>query len=456
MRKMFTRLTPFAGLVVLSALFLAGSSLASLQLPALLAECINYGVLPKDLRMVLYIGGKMLGTAAVALVCSLGTVYCSSRISTGFSANLRSDLFAKVQSLSVGEADRFGTATLITRTVNDVGQIQHFIMMLLRNMLSAPITAVGGIYLAFSSSPRLSGIVLLILPLMVLVVVGISRMTMPLTLSLIHISLLNLILWLNRCFAQVPGQVYFQNHTVLLVVCALYLGAVLLLWLRVSGRVLRFFAGCSAVLLAFVLTLALLLEQNTLQVVSLGENLVLAQPGGTAAVVLAGRDGSPVLEQLRQSRTARISLLVLEGDAPFADTAAAELLRTYPVQAVSAPGSGAAASYLEQVYSGTPLPAGTPVQLELGAGARLWYQPGESLRVQTPSLTLLKYFDSCGIINGMAQTNTVMVLPDGTVRLGGAVSGFSVRSLGRQYAELWLDLAEREEAQPWSALQKRS
>ena len=134
-----------------------------------------------DSSYVTRTGLRMLGVAFLAVCCSLGTTYCSSRIATGFSSRLRDELFYKVQSFSEGEVDRFGTASLITRSINDVSQIQHFLMMMIRSMLSAPITAIGGVYLAFSCNAQLAMIVFAAMPLIVLIVVGISRFSIPLT-----------------------------------------------------------------------------------------------------------------------------------------------------------------------------------------------------------------------------------------------------------------------------------
>ena len=178
---MFLRLRPFGVLVCFSALFIVGSSLAGLNMPALLADIVNNGVAAGDSAYVGRTGLKMLLVAFLGMCCSLGTVYCSSRIATGFSAELRGELFEKVQSYSEGEMDRFGTASLITRSINDVSQIQHFLMMMIRSMLSAPITAIGGVYMAFSSNARLAGIVFAAMPFVVLIVVGVSRFTIPMT-----------------------------------------------------------------------------------------------------------------------------------------------------------------------------------------------------------------------------------------------------------------------------------
>ena len=181
MKKMFWRLRPFIGLVICSGLFIIGNSLANLQMPALLAEIVNNGVALGDSGFVIRTGFRMLAVAFFAVCCSLGTTYCSSRIATGFSSKLRDELFYKVQSFSEGEVDRFGTASLITRSINDVSQIQHFLMMMIRSMLSAPITAIGGVYLAFSCNAQLAMIVFAAMPLIVLIVVGISRFSIPLT-----------------------------------------------------------------------------------------------------------------------------------------------------------------------------------------------------------------------------------------------------------------------------------
>lgn len=181
MKKMFLRLRPFVWLVLFAGVFIIGSSFANLKMPALLGDVINNGVALGDSAYVLSAGMQMLKVAVLSILCAIGTAFCSSRIATGFGAGLREDIFTKVQTFSSGEVDSFGAASLITRTTNDVMQMQNFVMMLIRTVLSAPVTALGGVYMAFSRSSSLASVLLLAMPLIVCIVVVVSKLTIPMT-----------------------------------------------------------------------------------------------------------------------------------------------------------------------------------------------------------------------------------------------------------------------------------
>lgn len=126
---------------------------------------------------ILAAGGKMLGCALLSFGASVCTVFCAARIASNFSSNLRSQLFNKVQSFTMAEIGRFSTASLITRSTNDVMQVQMLIVMGLQVMLKAPITAVWAIAKIFGKSWQWTfstGIAVVILLLIVLVCVAVA------------------------------------------------------------------------------------------------------------------------------------------------------------------------------------------------------------------------------------------------------------------------------------------
>ncbi|MEG2234672.1 MAG: ABC transporter ATP-binding protein [Oscillospiraceae bacterium] len=110
---------------------------------------------------ILQTGGKMLGIALLSVVAAIAVGFCSSKIGAGMSRTMRHDVFSKVESFSNAEFDKFSTASLITRTTNDVNQIQMLAIMGLRMMMYAPIMGIGGAFMALNKSMSLSWIIAL-------------------------------------------------------------------------------------------------------------------------------------------------------------------------------------------------------------------------------------------------------------------------------------------------------
>lgn len=195
MLKLFKYMKPFAALIAASLTLVFFQSLSELYLPTLMADLVDTGIAFGNTGYILKIGGFMLLISLGGVACSILATFYSSRIATGFGRNLRRLVFARVESFSLNEFNKFGTATLITRTTNDINQIQLVIMMMMRIMVSAPLMAVGGIILAVSQDLYLSLILISILPFLALVIFSIARKGLPLFKSIQKkIDGLNLIL----------------------------------------------------------------------------------------------------------------------------------------------------------------------------------------------------------------------------------------------------------------------
>jgi ATP-binding cassette subfamily B multidrug efflux pump len=165
--------TPIAIVVVLQLL----QTVATLYLPTLNADIIDKGVVHNDTGYILRLGAVMLGVSLVQIVSQGGAVFFGARTATALGRDVRSALFHRVQAFSAREVGRFGVPSLITRTTNDVMQVQMLVLMTLTMMVSAPIMCVGGILLAVRLDVPLSGIVLVAIPTLgVIVLLIISRM----------------------------------------------------------------------------------------------------------------------------------------------------------------------------------------------------------------------------------------------------------------------------------------
>jgi ATP-binding cassette, subfamily B, multidrug efflux pump len=155
-------------LLVLTLLLI--QALANLYLPDLNADIINNGVAKGDTAYIIQTGAVMLVVTLLLAIAAIISVYWSARIAMGMGRDMRRGIFTKVESFSQVEVNHFGTASLITRNTNDVLQVQTLIFLALSVMISAPILIIGGIIMALRQDVQLSGLLLIILPLMALVI----------------------------------------------------------------------------------------------------------------------------------------------------------------------------------------------------------------------------------------------------------------------------------------------
>ncbi len=175
-----TYLRPYSRTIALVVGLLVIQALATLYLPALNGDIINNGVAKGDTGYILSTGALMLGISAVVVVVSIIAVYFGSKTGMAFGRDVRGAIFRKVESFSRAELDRFGTPSLITRNTNDVQQVQMVVLMGLNMMIIAPILAVGGIILALRQDVPLSGILIVVLPIMGVIVGTLMAKALPL------------------------------------------------------------------------------------------------------------------------------------------------------------------------------------------------------------------------------------------------------------------------------------
>jgi ATP-binding cassette, subfamily B, multidrug efflux pump len=175
-----TYLAPYRWTLVLVVALLVVQALATLYLPALNGDIINNGVAKGDTDYILSTGALMLGISFLVVIASIIAVFFSSKTGMSFGRDVRSAIFRKVESFSQAELNRFGTPSLITRNTNDVQQVQMVVLLGLNMMIIAPILAVGGIILALRQDVPLSGVLVVILPLMALIVGFLMSRALPL------------------------------------------------------------------------------------------------------------------------------------------------------------------------------------------------------------------------------------------------------------------------------------
>lgn len=179
MLKLFRILKHYKYQIVFVFLFVFLQSMSDLYLPKLMARIIDKGVVTGDTDYIWKIGGLMLLVAAGGMVCSILVSFLSARISAGFGRMARNKVFTHVENFSLQEFDKIGTASLITRTTNDITQVQNVLVMILRMMIWAPLMAIGGIIMAVNQDPVLSWIFVAVLPLIILFMTFVMKKGTP-------------------------------------------------------------------------------------------------------------------------------------------------------------------------------------------------------------------------------------------------------------------------------------
>ena len=155
-------------------------AMSDLYLPTIMSNIINDGIMKEDVDYIVQEGLSMLLVSAFGVACALSAIYLSSKVMAGFGREIRDSIFEHVESFSLGEFDRFGPSTLVTRTTNDVMQIQAVTIMLLNVVLYAAVLSTGGVILAYSKDRRLTVLLLIALPFVAAAIYLIARFTIPL------------------------------------------------------------------------------------------------------------------------------------------------------------------------------------------------------------------------------------------------------------------------------------
>ncbi|WP_082973898.1 ABC transporter ATP-binding protein [Mycobacterium sp. E740] len=170
---------PYRGLLATVATLQLISTLASLYLPTVNASIIDDGVAAGNLRRIVELGGVMLAVTALQVVCAIGAVYFGSRAGMGVGRDLRSALFHHVTGFSAEDTARFGAPSLLTRTTNDVQQIQLLVQLTCTMLVTAPIMSIGGVLMAVHQDAGLSWLLLVSVPILALTNYWIVRHLLP-------------------------------------------------------------------------------------------------------------------------------------------------------------------------------------------------------------------------------------------------------------------------------------
>ena len=153
--------------------------MANLWLPDKMSEIVNNGIIKQDMPAIWHNGWQMILVTAAGGICSIIIGLLASRIATGMAQRLRKELFERIESFALADFNKFSTASLITRSTNDIQQIQMTSILLLRLALMAPIMAIGGLQKAIHNAPNLSWIIALAVSVLLVVIAVLFVIAVP-------------------------------------------------------------------------------------------------------------------------------------------------------------------------------------------------------------------------------------------------------------------------------------
>lgn len=178
--------------VVFLILFMLAASIAQMLMPTMLADMIDFGVSGSNRTLILSIAAVMAVMALFACAANIIATTLSAKISTKFAADIREAIFHRVQEFSAAEMDRFGTASLVTRTTSDVSNVQMFLSMLLRIGVMAPLMAVAGLVLSTATGGKGGSVLNVSIPVLILssgiIILLVSRYSVTMRKKLDHLN----------------------------------------------------------------------------------------------------------------------------------------------------------------------------------------------------------------------------------------------------------------------------
>ena len=179
MLKMFKYLKEYWWQILIVILFVVVETYTDLTLPEYMSKIVDTGIVNSDTDYIIKVGLQMLGLALLGACGTIIVGYFSSKVASGLARRLRNEVFEKVTNFSSEEIDKFSSSSLITRTTNDVQQVQMAIFMLLRMLLRAPIIGIGGVTKVIKNSPSLTWVIAVAVGLLFIVIAILFSLAMP-------------------------------------------------------------------------------------------------------------------------------------------------------------------------------------------------------------------------------------------------------------------------------------
>lgn len=180
MLKLLYNLKRYSYKIMIIVLLVFIQALCDVSLPNLMSNIVDIGIINNDINYIFKIGFIMIGITLIGVGATILASYFGAKVAMGFGRDIRENVFKKVESFSLKEVNELGVASLITRTTNDVNQMQQVLMIMLRMMLYAPMVAVGATIMAIRKDSKLALIILVSIPILVISIYLISRTAIPL------------------------------------------------------------------------------------------------------------------------------------------------------------------------------------------------------------------------------------------------------------------------------------
>ncbi|MDU2687865.1 ATP-binding cassette domain-containing protein [Paeniclostridium sordellii] len=180
MLKLLKNLKKYKWVVVIIFLLVFIQALCDVYLPNLMSNIVDIGIINNDKAYILKIGFIMLGVSLIGVIATILASYFGAKVAMGFGRDIREKVFEQVETFSLKEVNDLGVSSLITRTTNDVTQIQQVLIIMLRMMLYAPMVAIGATIMAIRKDSKLSLIILVSIPILILSIYLIASKAIPL------------------------------------------------------------------------------------------------------------------------------------------------------------------------------------------------------------------------------------------------------------------------------------
>lgn len=179
MLKLLKFLKPHKRFAVFTLILAAVNNVLTLAFPLLMSQLVNDGITRGDLENIKSVGGVLFWVCVVAAIVSVLNCYCSSKVSTSFAGELREAVFKKVSTFSQSDIDKIGVPSLITRTTNDIRQVQDLVLASLRSIITVPIMLIGGTAMAIIMDPGLSLLLLIVVPIIAIIALLLVKFVVP-------------------------------------------------------------------------------------------------------------------------------------------------------------------------------------------------------------------------------------------------------------------------------------
>ena len=179
MLKLLKYLEPYKRYAIFTVFLVLLHNVTTLVLPLMMSDIINNGITKNDQDYIIRTGVIMLCISAASMIISVASSYCSSKVSSGYSAILRQEVFLKIESFSQSDIDKIGVSSLITRTTNDIRQVQDMVLTMLKSLITVPILLIGGSVMAVIMDPGLSVIILVIAPVIAIIALIAAKKVIP-------------------------------------------------------------------------------------------------------------------------------------------------------------------------------------------------------------------------------------------------------------------------------------